>query len=169
MIADRREWPQSGFPGVAINPETLTTEVVDEERCEQALAASGNPGDRALVELARGRVSTAAEVLMEARYEDPESFDLKVLELDVLRAGNRYDRAVERAQQLLAEAKGTRNEAKVLHYLGKIQFTRGNYAAAVKAFSQALDLRVAESADASLIYSSTVALGRARELLSDEV
>ncbi|GHG39745.1 hypothetical protein GCM10012320_00640 [Sinomonas cellulolyticus] len=169
MIADRREWPQSGFPGIAINPETLTTEVVDEDRCEQAIAASGDPGDQALVELARGHVSAAAEILSEARYRDPESFKLKVLELDVLRAGNRHDRAVERAQQLLAEARGTKDEAKVLHYLGKIEFSRGRYAAAVKAFAQALDLRVAQSADASLIYSSTVALGRARELLSNEV
>jgi tetratricopeptide (TPR) repeat protein len=113
-------------------------------------------------------VSAAAEILVEARYTDPESFRLKVLELDVLRAGNRNDRAVERAQQLLAESKGTPNEAMVLQYLGKIQFSRGNYAAAEKAFSQALDLRVAASADASLIYSSTVALGRARELRSRE-
>ena len=168
MIIDRREWPAGGFPGLAVNPETLNTEVVDEERCEAALDASGSLHDRALVELARGHVSTAAEILMEARYEDPESFELKILELDVLMAGNRHDRAVERAQQLLAEAKGTPDEAKVAQYLGKIQFSRGKYAAASKAFSQALDLRVAASADASLIYSSTVALGRARELLGKE-
>ncbi|MDP9883955.1 tetratricopeptide (TPR) repeat protein [Sinomonas atrocyanea] len=168
MISDRREWPDAGFPGVAVNPETLDTEVVDEERCADALAASSDPRDHALVELARGHVSAAAEILVEARYADPESFRLKVLELDVLRAGNRNDRAVERAQQLLSESKGTPNEAMVLQYLGKIQFSRGNYAAAEKAFSQALDLRVAASADASLIYSSTVALGRARELRSRE-
>lgn len=168
MILERREWPDAGFPGIAVNPETLNTEVVDEERCAEALSASDDPRDRAIVELARGHVNAAAEILMEARYEDPESFQLKVLELDVLRAGNRNDRAVERAQQLLAEAKGTPREAVVLQFLGKIQFTRGKYSAAVKAFSRALDLRVAASADASLIYSSTVALGRARELLSDE-
>lgn len=168
MIIDRREWPKAEFPGVAVNPETLNTEVVDEERCQDALAASNSPHSRALVELARGHVGNAAEIVVAARYEDPESFELKVLELDVLRASNRHDRAVERAQQLLSEAKGTPHEAKVWQYLGKIQFSRGKYTAASKAFSQALDLRVAASADASLIYSSTVALGRARELLGEE-
>ncbi|GAB3285293.1 hypothetical protein GCM10027449_30160 [Sinomonas notoginsengisoli] len=168
MTGDSREWPAAGFPGVAINPKTLNTEVIDEERCQEALDTSSDPRDRALVELARGHVNAAAEILMEARYADPESFRLKILELDVLRAGNRNDRAVERAQQLLSEEKGTPNEAAVLHYLGKIQFSRGKYAAAVKAFSEALDLRVASAADASLIYMATVALGRARELLGDE-
>jgi hypothetical protein len=38
-------------------------------------------------------------------------------------------------------------------------------AAAVESFSKALDLRVASSADASLIYSSTLALQRARDAL----
>jgi tetratricopeptide (TPR) repeat protein len=154
MMLDRREWPDAGFPGIALNPDTLDAEIVDEERCESALA------------LARGHVNEAAEILMEARYQDPESFKLKVLELDVMRAGHRNDRAVERAQKLLAEVKGTPREAVVYHYLGKIQFTRGKYSAAESAFSKALDLRVAASADASLIYTSTVALGRVREVLS---
>jgi Flp pilus assembly protein TadD len=165
MILERREWPDAGFPGLAVNPETLSAEIVDEERCEAALSTSDEPADRAIVELARGHVNSAAEIIVEARYQDPESFQLKVLELDVMRAGNRNDRAVERAQQLLAETKGTPREAVVYQYLGKIQFSRGQYAAAESAFSKALDLRVAQAADASLIYSTTVALGRARELL----
>ena len=166
MMLDRREWPDAGFPGIALNPDTLDAEIVDEERCESALAATAEPADHAMVELARGHVNEAAEILMEARYQDPESFKLKVLELDVMRAGHRNDRAVERAQKLLAEVKGTPREAVVYHYLGKIQFTRGKYSAAESAFSKALDLRVATSADASLIYTSTVALGRVREVLS---
>ncbi|GAB4100136.1 tetratricopeptide repeat protein [Sinomonas halotolerans] len=168
MILERREWPDAGFPGVAVNPETLSTEIIDEERCEAALVGTKDPADLALVELARGRVNHAAEIIVEARYEDPESFALKVLELDVLRAGNRNDRAVERAQQLLVEVKGTPREAVVYQYLGKIQFSRRQYAAAESAFARALDLRVAQAADASLIYSSTVALGRVRELLGTE-
>ncbi|MDQ4501139.1 tetratricopeptide repeat protein [Sinomonas sp. ASV322] len=163
MIIEPREWPDAGFPGIAVDPETLNAVVVDEDRCHSALEASGSLEDRAVVELARGHVSEAAELIVEARYTDPESFHLKVLELDVLRLGNRNDRALERARQILAEVKGTRREATVQQYLGKIQFTRGQFAAAEDAFAKALELRVADAADASLIYSSTVALGRARE------
>ncbi|WP_415855825.1 tetratricopeptide repeat protein [Sinomonas sp. G460-2] len=163
MMIDRREWPDAGFPGIAVDPETLNAVVVDEERCQAALETSGSLEDRAVVELARGNVNEAAELIVEARYRDPESFQLKVLELDVLRLGNRNDRALERARQILAEVKGTPREAMVHQYLGKIQFSRGQFAAAEDAFTKALELRVAASADASLIYSSTVALGRARE------
>ncbi|MEA5455355.1 tetratricopeptide repeat protein [Sinomonas sp. JGH33] len=162
-MIERREWPDAGFPGVAVDPETLNAVVVDEERCHSALEASGSLEDRAVVELARGHVNEAAELIVEARYTDPESFHLKVLELDVLRLGNRNDRALERARQILTEVKGTRREATAQQYLGKIQFTRGHFAAAEDAFARALELRVADAADASLIYSSTVALGRARE------
>ncbi|NUP75227.1 MAG: tetratricopeptide repeat protein [Sinomonas sp.] len=163
MMIDRREWPDAGFPGIAVDPETLNAVVIDEERCQAAIEASGSLADRAVVELARGHVNKAAELIVEARYRDPESFQLKVLELDVLRLGNRNDRALERARQILAEVKGTPREAMVQQYLGKIQFSRGKYAAAEDAFAKALELRVAAAADASLIYSSTVALGRARE------
>lgn len=163
MMIDRREWPDAGFPGIAVDPETLNAVVVDEERCHAALEAGGSLEDRAVVELARGHVNEAAELIVEARYRDPESFQLKVLELDVLRLGNRNDRALERARQILAEVKGTPREAVVRQYLGKIQFSRGQFAAAEDAFTKALELRVAAAADASLIYSSTVALGRARE------
>jgi hypothetical protein len=45
-----------------------------------------------------------------------------------------------------------------------MQFVAGNIAAAVESFTRALDLRVAQSADAALIYSSTVALQRARDV-----
>jgi uncharacterized protein HemY len=163
MMIDRREWPDAGFPGIAVDPETLNAVVVDEERCEAALGASGSLEDRAVVELARGHVSEAAELIVEARYKDPESFHLKILELDVMRLGNRNDRALERARQILSEVKGTPREATVQQYLGKIQFTRAQFAAAEEAFAKALELRVAAAADASLIYTSTVALGRARE------
>jgi Flp pilus assembly protein TadD len=49
--------------------------------------------------------------------------------------------------------------------LGRTHFASGNIGAAVESFSRALDLRVAQSADAALIYSSTVALQRARDVL----
>jgi hypothetical protein len=49
--------------------------------------------------------------------------------------------------------------------MGKVQYSSGHIAAAVEAFARALDLRVAQSADAAQIYSSTVALQRARDVL----
>jgi hypothetical protein len=64
MMIDRREWPDAGFPGVAVDPDTLNAVVVDEERCEAALEASGSVQDRAVVELARGHVSRAAELIV---------------------------------------------------------------------------------------------------------
>ena len=56
-------------------------------------------------------------------------------------------------------------EAVVRQHLGRSHFAAGNIAAAVESFAKALDLRVAGSADAALIYSSTVALQRARDVL----
>ncbi|PTT60406.1 hypothetical protein DBR22_20450, partial [Arthrobacter sp. HMWF013] len=78
---------------------------------------------------------------------------------------HRTDRAVDLFRQLLAEFQGTDREALVLQYLGRVHYTAGHNAAAVEAFARALDLRVAQSADAALIYSSTVALRRARDVL----
>jgi Flp pilus assembly protein TadD len=114
--------------------------------------------------LVEGRAGDAAEVLAEARYRDPESFRLRVYEADVLRVSHRYDRAVELFRQLLTEAHGTANEALAHQYLGRAYFAAGNIGAAVESFARALDLRVAQSADAALIYSSTVALQRARDV-----
>jgi tetratricopeptide (TPR) repeat protein len=114
--------------------------------------------------LVEGRAADAAELLAEARYKDPESFRLRAYEADVLRVSHRYDRAVELFRQLLSEAHGTANEALAHQYLGQAYFSAGNIGAAVESFARALDLRVAQSADAALIYSSTVALQRARDV-----
>jgi tetratricopeptide (TPR) repeat protein len=158
------EWPDGGFPGIRINPDTLLSEVVSEEACAAALEESTDPADRVLVLLVEGRASDAAELVAEARYKDPESFTLRAYEADVLRVSHRYDRAIELFRQLLTEAHGTANEALAYQYLGRMYFVAGNIAAAVESFTRALDLRVAQSADAALIYSSTVALARARDV-----
>jgi Tfp pilus assembly protein PilF len=72
---------------------------------------------------------------------------------------------VELFRQLLAETRGTPDEASIRQQLGRSYFAGGNIAAAVESFAKALDLRVAGSADAALIYASTVALQRARDVL----
>jgi Flp pilus assembly protein TadD len=112
-----------------------------------------------------GHAADAAELLAEARCKDPESFRLRVFEAEVLRVTHRMDRAIELFRQLLAEVHGTPREALALQFLGKAQYAAGQTSAAVESFSKALDLRVAQSADAAQIYSSTVALQRARDIL----
>ncbi|KQQ85372.1 tetratricopeptide repeat protein [Pseudarthrobacter sp. SL88] len=159
------EWPEAGFPGIRINPETLLPQIVNDDACREALAASTDPADHVFVLLVEGHGAEAAELLAEARFKDPESFRLRAFEAEVLRVSNRLDRAVELFRQLLHEVQGTPKEALALQFLGKTQYTAGQTSAAVESFARALDLRVAQSADAALIYSSTVALQRARDVL----
>lgn len=159
------DWPQAGFPGIRINPETLMPQVVNEDAVREALSASTDPADHIFVLLVEGHASDAAELLAEARFKDPESFRLRVFEAEVLSVTHRMDRAIELFRQLLAEVHGTPREALALQFLGKAQYAAGQTSAAVESFSKALDLRVAQSADAAQIYSSTVALQRARDIL----
>ena len=159
------DWPDAGFPGIRINPESLLPQIVNEDAVRAALEDSTDPSDHIFVLLVEGHGPEAAELLAEARCKDPESFRLRAFEAEVLRVSNRPDRAVELFRQLLAEVQGTPREALILQFLGKTQYTAGKTSAAVESFARALDLRVAESADAAQIYSSTVALQRARDVL----
>ena len=159
------DWPEAGFPGIRINPETLLPQIVNEDLVREALAASTDPADHIFVLLVEGHASEAAELLAEARFKDPESFRLRVFEAEVLGVTHRLDRAIDLFRQLLAEVHGTPREALTLQYLGRTQYAAGQTSAAVESFSKALDLRVAQSADAGQIYSSTVALQRARDVL----
>ena len=162
------EWPDAGFPGIRINPQSLMPQIVNDEVLAEALAASADPGDLIFIRIVEGHPAEAAELLAEARYKDPGSLRLRIFEADVLRVSNRFDRAVEVFRQLLAETQGTLEEAAVRQHLGRAYFAGGNVGAAVESFAKALDLRVAGSADAALIYASTVALQRAREALEQQ-
>ncbi|MFJ4207558.1 tetratricopeptide repeat protein [Paenarthrobacter sp. NPDC089675] len=159
------DWPTAGFPGVRMNPDTLLPVVVNEDALESALAASEDPADRIMALLLENQPKEAAELLAEARYKDPESFRLRIFEAEVHRATNRHDRAVQLFRQLLHEVQGTTKEAVVHQYLGRAFFVSGNALAASEEFARALDLRVAMAADAALIYSSAVALQRARDVV----
>jgi len=165
---DTSDWPDAGFPGIRINPESLMPEIVNEEVLAEARTASTDPGDLIFIRLVEGHAAEAAELLAEARYKDPGSLRLRIFEADVLRVSNRFDRAVEVFRQLLAETHETLEEAAVRQHLGRSYFAAGNVAAAVESFAKALDLRVAGSADAALIYASTVALQRARDVLEEQ-
>ncbi|MCA4131355.1 tetratricopeptide repeat protein [Arthrobacter sp. M4] len=159
------DWPTAGFPGVKVNPDTLLPQIVNEDVCQDALAASSDDADRVMVLLLEGQVSEAAELLAEARIKDPESFRLRIFEAEIHRATHRFDRAVQLFRQLLNEVSGTPREAVVHQYLGRAQYVSGHVSAAAESFARALDLRVATAADAALIYSSAVALQRARDVL----
>ena len=140
-------------------------QIVNEEACAAALEASTDPADLIFVRLVQGHAAEAAELLAEARYNNPDSLRLRIFEADVLRVTHRPDRAVELFGQLLSETRGTPDEATHPPAARPVHFAGGNIAAAVKSFAKALDLRVAGSADAALIYASTVALQRARDVL----
>ncbi|MFJ4169305.1 tetratricopeptide repeat protein [Paenarthrobacter sp. NPDC089714] len=159
------DWPTAGFPGVRMNPDTLLPVVVNEDAMESALAVSEDPADRIMALLLENQPKEAAELLAEARYKDPESFRLRIFEAEVHRATNRHDRAVQLFRQLLNEVHGSSKEAVVHQYLGRAYFVSGNAVAASEEFAKALDLRVAMAADAALIYSSAVALQRARDVV----
>ena len=153
-----------GFPGSG-SIRTACCRRSSTRRLAEALAGSTDPGDLIFVLLVEGHAGEAAELLAEARYKDPDSLRLRIFEADVLRVSNRLDRAVELFRQLLAETRGTPDEAVIRQHLGRSYFAGGNIAAAVESFARRLDLRVAGAADAALIYASTVALQRARDVL----
>ncbi|MGP9503412.1 tetratricopeptide repeat protein [Specibacter sp. AOP5-B1-6] len=163
-----KDWPSAGFPGTAVNPETLLPEVVDEEACAEALAKSSDAGDKIFVLLARGLTAEAADVAADARLADPESIRLQVLDAEVLRASKSYDRAERVLRSILPAVAGTLNEPWVFQQLGKVHFSNGQFEAAAKNFAASLDLRVASGSDATAIYSATVSLKRALDLAERE-
>lgn len=167
MVSDSAgtsEWPDGGFPGIRINPKTLMPQLVNEEACAAALAASTDPTDRIFVRLVEGhpgrppncwpRPGTRTPTLSGCGCSRPRSCAYRTAST-----------APSNSTASLAEAQGTPEEATVRQHLGRSHFAAGNIAAAVESFAKALDLRVAGAADASLIYSSTVALQRARDVL----
>ncbi|MFQ4149022.1 tetratricopeptide repeat protein [Arthrobacter sp. LAPM80] len=159
-----KDWPSAGFPGTAVNPETLLPEVVDEEACNAALAESSDAGDRIFVLLARGLTAEAAEAAAQARLVDPESIRLQVLDAEVLRASRHFDRAELALKSILPAVAGKPMEAWLFQQLGKVHFSNGQFEAAAKYFATSLELRVVAGSDAAAIYSATVSLKRALDL-----
>ena len=163
-----KDWPSAGFPGTAVNPETLLPEVVDEEACELALEESGDAADRVFVLLARGLTAEAADAAATARLSDPGSLRLQVLDADILRASKHFDRAEKILRAVLPEVAGKPMEAWVFQQLGKVYFSNGAFETAAKTFATALELRVVSGSDAAAIYSATVSLKRALALAERE-
>ncbi len=156
-----KDWPSAGFPGTAVNPETLLAEVVDAEVCDEALELSADPADKIFVLLARGLTAEAAEAAADARLTDPESVRLQVLDAEVLRSNRNFERAENILRGILPTVAGLPTEPWVLQQIGKVLFSNGQFDAAAKSFAAALDMRVAAGHDATAIYSATVSLKRA--------
>ncbi|MFJ3957842.1 tetratricopeptide repeat protein [Arthrobacter sp. NPDC090010] len=162
LASDTSEWPESGFPGIKVNPLTRRCEVVDEDLVDQTLAGDTRPWAEVFVLMVRGRGNEAAELLAEARIVAPESYELLLLDTEILYTRGRFEAAFERLRRLLAQYRGTDHEAEILQHLGNTYFSSGDFARSADAFEQALELRVAAHASPELIYSSTVALQQAR-------
>ena len=143
----------------------LLPEIVNEEACAAALEASTDPADLIFVRLVEGHAAEAAELLAEARYKNPGSLRLRIFEADVLRVSNRYDRAVELFRQLLAETQGTPDEASSASTWAGATSPAATSPPPSNPSPRRWISGWPRSADAALIYASTVALQRARDVL----
>jgi len=156
------EWPESGFPGIKVNPLTRRYEIVDDELVQTTLAGDERPWAGVFVLMVQGKSTEAAELLAEARMVDPDSFELLLLDTEILYTRGRLEAAFERLRRLLGQYRGSVHEAEILQHLGNTYYSSGDFSRSADAFQQALELRVASHASAELIYSSTVALQQAR-------
>ena len=98
-----------GFPRDQDQPgQSLMPQIVNEDACAEALAASTDPGDLILVPARRrARRPTPPNSSPRPATTTPSSLRLRIFEADVLRVSNRLDRAVDLFRQLLAETHGT--------------------------------------------------------------
>lgn len=134
------EWIPTGIPGLSIDPETLLAQVVDDDAAREAFA-SANPVEQVMIQVARGDVAAAAELVTETRLVDPQNFPLRVVDADVVRASGDPERAIKRLRNLLEEFKDTAHEAVLQQQLGVLYFAVGDYHAAATRFRRALELR----------------------------
>lgn len=134
------DWIPTGIPGLSIDPGTLLAQVVDEDAAREAFATA-NPVEQVMIEVARGDVSAAAELVAATRLLDPQNFPLRVVDADVVRASGDPQRAIKRLRSLIDEFKDSPHEAVLQQQLGVLYFTVGDFHAAATRFRRALDLR----------------------------
>ncbi|WP_417235092.1 tetratricopeptide repeat protein [Arthrobacter sp.] len=135
------DWIPTGIPGLSIHPGTLLAEVVDEAAASGAFDTA-NPVEQVMIEVARGNVSAAAELVTETRLLDPQNFPMRVVDADVVRASGDPERAIKRLRNLIEEYKDSAHEAVLQQQLGVLYYTVGDYHAAVTRFRTALELRI---------------------------
>ncbi|MDN5754615.1 MAG: DUF6584 family protein [Arthrobacter sp.] len=140
-MSTAENWIRTGIPGLAIDPETLLAEVVDEEAARQAYATA-NPVEKVMILVARGDVADAAELVTETRLVEPQNFPMRVVDADVVRANGDPQRAINRLRNLIEEYKDLPHESVLQQQLGVLYYTVGDFHAAVTRFKLALDLRV---------------------------
>lgn len=115
----------------------------------------------ALVALWTGRPAEA-EVLLRA-LPGRDTPRVRALLADAARDLGRHAEALTAYADLVRESAGTSWEAVMHQHHGKALLAAGRTAEAVRAFEQALTLRLAQGASEDLVASSRAALERARE------
>ena len=151
--------------GVAIDPVSLRTVVVDEAAFASGIGSSTNPADQVLAALVTGRLEDAEQLVAASWTADPP-FRLRALAADLRSARSDHAGAIDGYRALLAETVGGPREAVVRQHLGKALFAAGRLTAAQEQFELALRRREAAGAAADLLASSRLALDRVRELLA---
>ena len=153
--------------GVAIDPLTLRTVVVDHVLFADTIGASADPGDRLFAALVTGRLEEAQRLADVFASGAQSPFRLRALAADLLSRRGQHPAAVARYEELLVEVRGSARESVVRQHLGKALFEAGHLAAAQHQFVHALRLREVAGAPADQIASSRLALARTGELLGD--
>ena len=162
-----REWLPLGG-GLAIDPLTLRTVVVDHVLFAETTGASADPGDRLFVALVTGRLEEAQRLADVYAADASSPLRLRALTADLLSRRGQHSASVARYEELLAEVRGSTREPVVRQHLGKALFEAGQLTAAQDQFVQALQLREVAGAPADQVASSRLALARVTELLGEQ-
>ena len=148
---------ESGIPGVRLNPSLMRHEISDAALAERTLE-TGPASWQVVGLLARDELRAASELVAETRFNDPQDFEMRVLDTSLTRAAGDSQRAVNRLRALLTEFKDTEHEAVLHQHLGFAYVESGDLLAATNRFRKALELRTAAGAGANLIESSRACL-----------
>jgi len=151
--------------GLAIDPVSLLTVVVDEAAFATGPGRFADPADGVFAALVTGRLDDAERLVAASWTTDPP-FRLRALAAELRSARGDHEAAIDAYRALLTETIGGPRESVTRQHLGKALFAAGRLSAAQQQFEAALRRREAAGAAANLVASSRLALDRVRELLA---
>lgn len=155
-----------GGPGWVIDAETLRPRITNREAFRKATA--NDPARRALEALWTGDAVEAERILTDLLEQNPESLRLRALRADAWRDQGRINAAIREYQLLLDHTRGSALEGTMRQHLGTVLLAAGNLSHALRQFSLALEQRIINGADSSLIDATMQAISRTQELLEME-